>query len=167
MSWSSEHSPCWVAILHGSCSAIRAWVWLQNQSPSQSTIDLAATEPSGSFTWLSKSSYHQPQLDTDLLGSCLAVKNCSEVLSIGRSSPNLISNLANTCSTDTLEPIARSTSAALPRGERLTLFIIRASSYNPLCHTLSSSLLHCAYEDSHICPSSENIVNRGGTSVVL
>ena len=94
------------------------------------------------------------------------MKNCSRVLSLGLTSPNLTSNLANTCSTETLEPIARSTSAALPRSERLTLFIIRASWYNPLCYTLSSSLLHCAYEDSPFWPSPENITNRGGTSVV-
>ena len=80
-----------------------------------------------SVTLLSKSSSLQPQADTDSAGSCLAVKNCSKVISLGRTSPNLTSSFSNNCWTETSEPMARRTSAALPRSERLTLLMTMAS----------------------------------------
>ena len=163
LSWFCTDRGC-AMLLPGSCSAIQAclrriskpapskWcrraflIW-SDYRPLQYlnlNMDLAAATSSGSFTWLSKSSSLQPHTETDSEGSCLAVKKFCNALSLGWTSPNLTSNFANTCSTETSEPMASKTSAALPRRERLMLVTTMASWYKPLCHTLCTSLLNCS-----------------------
>ena len=116
----------------------------------------------GSLTRLNKSSSLHPHTIIDSLGSCLAVKNCSWVTSVGNMSPNLTSNLSRICLTVTSDPMANTTSAALPRRERRTFVITTASEYTPVFNTLSTSLFHCGQDASFLWPSPEKKANLGG-----
>ena len=184
----------WVALLHGSCSAMRACLRRASKSAPSSkwcrrafliwsehrplqyldlNIDFAAATPSGFLTWLSNSSNLHPQTDTDSVGSCLAEKNCSKVLSHGRKSPNLTSNFANTCSTETSEPMAKRTSAALPRRERLMLDKTMASWYKSLLQTLcisqrsQSRFITCLWPSSLLRKSCHHLITTPQPSLVI
>ena len=174
---------CWTCMLVGSCSAMRACLRRDSKSAPSSKwwrralrilseyvpvqyrvlnmLRAAAALPV-SFILLTMSSSLQPQADMDSVGNCRAVKNFSNVMSVGQTSPNRTSNLSRTCWTLTSVPIAKRASAALPLRDLRTLVMIMGSWYSPALNMLWTSLLHWAYEGSFFRPSPEKAASFGG-----